>query len=95
MSKALLPGSVAVMTPFGCFIKMQKTIVVKISSHRSAKISKEFITKRRSLEQMLEGQKFVRGGKFTTRAEILINFETNRSYNFQISSSTASKRYKA
>ena len=37
----------------------------------------------------------MRGGNFATRAEISENFETNRSYNFQISSRKASRWYKA
>ena len=41
-------------------------------------VSEEFTTKKRSLEQMLECQKLVKGGNFATRVEITENFETNR-----------------
>lgn len=44
-----------------------------------SKVSEEFITKRRSLEQMLECQKFVRGGNFANRAQTPDNFDANRS----------------
>ena len=44
-----------------------------------SKVSEEFITKRRSLEQMLECQNLVKGGNFATIAEIPKNFGTNRS----------------
>ena len=60
-----------------------------------SKVSAEFVTKRQSLEQMLECLKFVKGGIIAARAETPENFETNRNYNLQRSSNTVSKQYNA
>ena len=60
-----------------------------------SKVSAEFVTKRQSLEQMLECLKLVKDGNIAARAEMPGNCETNRNYNFQRSSSTVSKQYNA
>ena len=60
-----------------------------------SKVPAEFVTRRRSLEQILDCQKLVRGGNFATRAEIPENVETNMVYNFQRLSNTVSRWYKA